>query len=148
MNAEQVNGMLFRAAALSLTAGVLHLLATVQYLPWRPEPAICLVVAAMAQLIYGVLLILRFWRYDDGGRQLPTDTPAARPTYRAGIVGNGALIVLFLIVHTVAAPFASAPEPPTLLGLIVVLAELALLTHLHLLLRNVTALVRTKRAIV
>jgi hypothetical protein len=145
MNVEQVNNMLFRAAALSMVAGVLHLVATIQYLSWRPELAICLVVAAMAQLIYGVLLILRFWRYDERGRQLPADTAAARPTYRAGIVGNGALILLFLMVHTVGAPFASEPEPPTLLGLIVVLAELALVAHLYLLLRNVTALVRTGR---
>lgn len=95
--------------------------------------------AAAAQFVYGLILIVQPWNYDetggrrDGGRY-------ARHFYRAGIAVNTFLIVLYLITRTVGIPFlgpsAGETEPFTPVGVATKLIEAALVVVLARLIRR------------
>jgi hypothetical protein len=127
------------AVLLSIGAGLMHGLNVREHLAEWWGYGFFFLFAAAGQFVYGLILIVQPWNYDetggrrDGGRY-------ARAFYRAGILGNGFLIVLYLVTRTVGIPWlgpaAGRTEPFTAIGLLTKLLEAALVVSLEILARS------------
>jgi len=115
---------LVRAVVLSAAASAIHMLMTpVYFQQWLGYGAFFFTVS-FAQLLYATSL-------------------AVAPTFRlelwAGIVGNGAIIAMWLVTRTLGIPFfgpeAGQVQPVGIPDLLATLVELALIVHLAVLLR-------------
>jgi len=110
--------MLYAAAGFSLVAAIVHLWATPEHFEeWWGYGAFFL-VSAVAQAAYAALLL-------------------ARPSQRfliAGIVGNSAIVLLYLVTRTLGIPFfgpeAGVVEGGGALGVIATASEAALVVGL------------------
>lgn len=116
--------MILRTVGLSIAAGLVHGFAAPSHLEeWVGYGAFFLFTAT-AQVCYAVYL----------GIEAPS-----RGTLWAGILGNAAIILLWLVTRTVGIPFfgpeAGEVEPIGLLDSISKLIELVLIIHLAALLR-------------
>ncbi len=117
------------AVILSIAASMVHGLNVQEHLAEWWGYGFFFLFAAAAQFVYGLVLIVQPWNYDetggrrDGGRY-------ARHFYRAGIAVNTFLILLYLITRTVGIPFlgpsAGQTEPFTPAGVATKLVEAAL----------------------
>jgi len=106
--------MLYGAAALSLTAALIHLWAMPEHLAeWWGYGAFFL-ATALAQGLYGVA-VLRW---------------PAQPLFLLGISGNLAIVVLYVVTRTAGVPFfgphAGEVEAADFLGMTATAAELVL----------------------
>ena len=136
-----ISRLLWWAAGLSFAAAVIHGIATPEHLEEWWGYGLFFVTAAIAQVAYGVLLLLRPWEWE---ADVPTDAPRteeyARLMYLLGIGGNAAIIALYVVSRTVGVPFlgpeAGEVEPVTQLGLISKATEVALIWCLAALLRR------------
>ena len=84
------------------------------------------IVSAAAQLVYGLLLLLFAIHLE---ARLPSWARSERLLYASGIVGNGALIALYVWTRTVgnfAGPATGEIEPVELIGILSKAAEVAL----------------------
>jgi hypothetical protein len=119
------------AAALSLAAGFVHMLATPPYFDLWVGYGMFFVVAVTAQLSYAVVL----WMY----HTLWHDHPH-RAWLWAGIVGNGLIIALWLFTRLVGIPVlgpqAWQVQPVGVLDLLAVIFEAGLIVCLVMLLRG------------
>jgi hypothetical protein len=93
------------------------------------------VVAALAQGIFGLLLLGAPWQYDAGGRYDPLrGAPVAVSLYTAGIAGNLVLVLVYLVTRTVGIPLlgpeAGEVESVGADGVIANTSELALIACL------------------
>lgn len=113
-----------RAMKLSIVAGLIHVLAAPSHLEeWIGYGAFFL-LASTAQVCYALLLAI--------------ETPS-RKLFWAGILGNAAIIALWVVTRTTGIPFfgpeAGEVEPVGLLDSISKITEVVLIYHLVLLLR-------------
>lgn len=129
-----------RAAALSVAAGAVHGLATAEHLREWWGYGLFFLLAGGAQVLYGVLLLVRPWRYDDSGGVRPDEGRRhERAFVLAGIAGNAAVVLLYVVTRTLGIPFfgpeAGEVEPVTPVGVVSKALELALIASLVALLR-------------
>ena len=124
---------------LSISAGLIHGLNVQEHLAEWWGYGFFFLFAAAGQFVYGLILIVQPWNYDetggrrDGGRY-------ARRFFLGGIAANGFLIVLYMVTRTVGIPFlgpsAGQTEPFTILGLATKLIEASLVAALITLVRR------------
>lgn len=129
------------AVTLSICAGLIHGLNVREHLAEWWGYGLFFLFAAAAQFVYGLILIVQPWNYDqtggprDGGRY-------ARHFYLAGIAANAFFIVLYLVTRTVGIPFlgpaAGQTEPFTVVGVLTKLVEAGLVAVLVTLARRET----------
>jgi hypothetical protein len=127
------------AVVLSISAGLIHGLNVQEHLAEWWGYGFFFLFAAAGQFVYGLILIVQPWNYDEtGGRR--DGRRYARMFYRGGIVANGFLIVLYLVTRTAGIPFlgpsAGQTEPFTPLGLATKLIEAALVVVLVIMVRR------------
>lgn len=121
------------AVILSISAGLLHGLNVQEHLAEWWGYGVFFLFAAAGQFVYGLILIVQPWNYDEtGGRR--DGRRYAQWFYGGGIVANGFLIVLYLVTRTAGVPFlgpsAGQTEPFTPVGLATKLVEAALVAAL------------------
>jgi hypothetical protein len=117
--------LLARAAALSVVAGLIHLvMGPVYFEEWLGYGAFFFAAAA-SQILFAMLL-------------------AAYPPHRsllwAGILGNAAIVALWAVTRTLGIPFfgpqAGMVQPVGIVDLAATLVEMALIAHLAVVLRT------------
>jgi hypothetical protein len=134
--------LVFWAATLSIGGGLVHALATGEHLAEWWGYGVFFIFAALAQICCGLIYFIQPWRYDEtgGNRSDEEAAPYGRPWFLAGIAGNSAIILLFLITRTVGIPFfgpgAGQAEPLTLLGVLSVIIETGIVACLTLAVRS------------
>jgi hypothetical protein len=106
---------------LSIGAGMMHGLNVQEHLAEWWGYGFFFLFAAAGQFLYGLVLIVQPWNYDQtGGRR--DGGGYARAFYRAGIVGNCFLILLYHDARPVGIPWlgpeAGETEPFTTLGIL------------------------------
>lgn len=118
-----------RAVALSAAAGWIHILAAPSHLNVWIGYGMFFISAAIAQILYAVLLGIE---------------PPKREYFWAGIIGNAAIMGLWIVTRTIGIPFlgpeAGVVEPVGLLDSFSKLIEVTLIVHLAVLLRAYPAL--------
>jgi hypothetical protein len=123
-------GVLVAAAALSLSAGIVHALVVPEYLSEWWGYGFFFTLAALCQITYGLVLFMRPWAYDETGGSRSESGGYAGPVYLAGACANLAIIGLYSITRTVGIPFfgpaAGKIEPVTALSLTVTVIEAVL----------------------
>ncbi|MGH9040241.1 MAG: hypothetical protein ACRDZ3_08420 [Acidimicrobiia bacterium] len=119
-----------QAGALSVAAGVGHGLVAPEHLREWWGYGLFFALAATGQVFFGAVLLAAPWRYDETGGHLPEGTGPERAMCLLGIVGNAAVIVLYLVTRTVGVPFlgpdAGRVEPFGAGGLVTTAFEAAL----------------------
>ena len=133
------SNLLSWAVILSISAGLLHGLNVQEHLAEWWGYGFFFLFAAAGQFVYGLILIVQPWNYDEtGGRR--DGRRYAQWFYRGGVVANGFLIVLYLVTRTAGVPFlgpsAGQTEPFTPLGLATKLIEAGLMAALITLVRR------------
>lgn len=118
------------AASLSLSAAVAHSLVTSEHqAEWWGYGAFFM-AATLAQTSYAVVLFLQPWHASADLRE-KRGIGTARPVYAAGIVGNLAIIGLYLVTRTIGVPFfgpeAGKVEEVTTISVVSKLLELGLI---------------------
>ncbi len=129
----QVQGMLYWVALFSMTAGLIHGIASTMYwAAWWGYAAFFLLVA-LAQVAAGLVLFIQPWRYDSTGGIRQGALHYARPFFVAGISFNGVLVVLWLVSRIVDLSLtaeATMRVPVTALGALASLIEVAIVFYL------------------
>lgn len=129
------------AAGLSAAAAIIHGLVAPEHLAeWWGYGAF-FIAATVAQGGYAILLALQPWRYDASGEhRAEHGAQAGRRVYLAGIVGNAAIVGLYVVTRTVGVPLlgpeAGEVEAVTPISLIATLSEVVLLWLLMRLYRS------------
>lgn len=136
---HQTERLLRGAAFASLAAGMIHGLNIQEHLNEWWGYGLFFLFAAAAQVVYGLVLLVRPWQYDEtGGRR--DGSRYSRRFYLAGIATNCFFILLYLVTRTVGVPLlgpaAGRVETVTVLGVLTKLAEAALVACLLTLLRR------------
>jgi hypothetical protein len=131
--------LVLTAAALSVGAGVAHAAVAPEHLEeWWGYGAF-FIVAAAAQIAFAIILVLEPW-----GRDWIPNRPALdharqrRWVYVAGIVGNVAIIGLYVVTRTIgipAGPHAGVVEEVTTIGVVTKAMEMGIVICLAQLLR-------------
>lgn len=123
-----------QAGALSVAAGVAHGLVAPEHLREWWGYGLFFAVAALGQVFFGALLLTAPWRYDETGGLMPGRTGPERALCLLGIVGNGAVILLYTVTRTVGVPLvgpaAGEVEPLGAGGVVTTLLEAALVVLL------------------
>lgn len=129
--------LLYGTAGLSVVAAVVHGLVTPEHFEEWWGYGTFFMLAALAQLFYGLLLVFQPWQPDPIRE---TKGFSVQYLYWAGIIGNGFLIFLYIVTRTVGIPFfgpeAGEVEAVTLLSLLAKGVEAALIVALFMLLRR------------
>lgn len=126
------------AGGLSVAAGLIHGGLIEDHLEEWWGYGVFFLLAAMAQGMYGVALLLQdVWKEDDGPNR--PRKPGVR-WYAVGIAGNVGVIALYIVTRTVGIPLfgpaAGETEPVTPVGIVSKALEVALVVVLaRLLLR-------------
>lgn len=122
MSEGAARGWRWRAVALSLAAGLVHIFVSPLYFAqWIGYGAFFVTVAALQGI----------------GAMALVAGPPHRFFYWAGIVGNGGVVLMWVITRTVGIPFfgpaAGEVQPVGVPDLLATLIELALIVHLAVL---------------
>ena len=127
------------AAALSVGAGFVHATVVPEHLEEWWGYGWFFIVAAVAQIAFAVLLVLDPWRRDWIPYRPPLDQARQRRwVYVAGILGNVALIGMYLVSRTLgipAGPDGGLVEEVTAIGVITKAMEIGIVVCLVQLLR-------------
>ncbi len=131
------------AAGLSIAAALIHTSVAPEHLSEWWGYGIFFLLAGLAQGLFGLLLLLRPWRYDEKGNlRTGPEAHSVRQLYILGIVGNAAIIFLYLVTRTVGIPFlgpeAGSVEPWTPISLVSKLIEVATIVCLARLIKHAT----------
>lgn len=120
------------AASLSITAALIHIAVMPEHLEEWWGYGVAFLVMALAQAVLGVVLLARAW--------LPNPDPSGRLwdrygklILRAGIIGNAAIVGLFLLTRSLGIPLGPAAgqvEPVTTISAVSTLVEVILITSL------------------
>jgi len=127
------------AGSLSLTAALFHAIVMPEHFREWWGYGLFFFIAALAQAVYGIGLLVRAWRMRPLGVFDSIWQHRAREFYLAGIIGNLAIILLFLITRTLGIPLgpdAGEVEAVTTISLVSTVVELALVGCLLFLLAN------------
>lgn len=93
------------AGGLAIAAALVHGVVSQGHVDEWWGYAAFFVVAALAQGIFGLLLLGAPWQYDAAGRYDPLrGAPVARALYTAGIAGTLVLVIVYLVTRTVGIP--------------------------------------------
>ena len=126
-------GLLRWAVILSVAAGLIHGLNVREHLAEWWGYGFFFLFAAAVQFVYGLILIVQPWNYDETGGHRDGHRYARR-FYRSGVVVNFFLIALYLVTRTVGIPFlgpsAGQTEPFTPIGVATKLMEAGLVVVL------------------
>jgi hypothetical protein len=121
---------LWLAAALSLTAGIVHLFVSPGYLGEWWGYGFFFIWAGLAQIAYALIIFVQPWMFETGGAHDNKSRATRRAVYLIGAGGNAVIIALYVITRTVGIPFvgpsAGAIEPMTPISVITTAAELIL----------------------
>lgn len=113
-----------------MAAGVAHGLVAPEHLREWWGYGLFFALAAIGQVFFGALLLAAPWRYDETGGLVPERTGPERALGLLGIVGNAAVILLYVVTRTVGVPFlgpaAGEVEPLGAGGVVTTLLEAAL----------------------
>ncbi len=101
------SGTLLVAAGLSLGVGIVHALVMPEHLIEWWGYGFFFMLAALAQLTYGLLLFMRPWAYDESGAFRSESSRQARSVYLAGAGGNLAIAALYAVTRMVGVPFSA-----------------------------------------
>jgi hypothetical protein len=133
----ETKNLLFGAAGLSIGAAVVHGIVTPEHFEEWWGYGTFFMMAALIQLFYGLLLVFQPWQPDPVRE---TKGFSATYLYWAGIIGNGFLIVLYVITRTVGIPFfgpeVGEVEAVSAISLISKVIESLLIAALVILLRR------------
>jgi hypothetical protein len=137
ITALEMKKLLYGTAGLSIAASFIHGMVTQEHFEEWWGYGMFFIVAALAQLFYGLLLIFQPWQPDPIRH---TEGFSAESIYWMGIIGNGFLILLYMVTRTVGIPFfgpeAGEVEPVTLLSLIAKGVEIVMIIALVVLLQR------------
>lgn len=137
LQSVETKQLLYGAAGLSIAAAFIHGLVTPEHFEEWWGYGTFFMLAALVQLFYGLLLIFQPWQPDPIRERAGF---SAKYLYWAGIIGNGFLIVLYIITRTLGIPFfgpeAGEIESVTLLSLLSKLTEVILIVVLGVLVRR------------
>ena len=133
-DALEADGAVYLAALLSLATGIAHAMVMAEYWnEWWGYGAF-FILAALGQMMYGLLLFIQPWRYDATGGMNGGGYRAARRVFLAGAWANASIVALYTVTRTIGVPVfgpeAGQVEPVTALSLIVQIAELLLIACL------------------
>lgn len=109
---------------LSLTAGVIHGIASTAYWTEWWGFATFFLLVGLAQAAAGLVVFIQPWRYDSTGGVREADARYARPFFMAGIIFNSGLVLLWLASRLVRLPPGGLDAGMTV-GLVTVLGVLA-----------------------
>jgi uncharacterized membrane protein len=120
------------AAGFSIATALIHTGVAPEHLSEWWGYGLFFILAGVAQGLYGLLLLLRPWRYDERSNLRSGPEPrSVRKLYIGGILANAAIIFLYLITRTLGIPFfgpaAGAVEPWTPLGIVSKLIEIMII---------------------
>ena len=131
---HSLESLVYTAGALALAAGVIHGVATAEYWNGWWGYAAFFTYAAISQIVYGLVLFIQPWRYDETGGLRASSHAVARRVFVGGVIGNGLIIILYVITRTVGIPFfgpaAGHVLPVTPLSAVSKLTEAALIIYL------------------
>lgn len=152
MPVANIRYLMYATAALSILAGLVHGVVTPEHFEEWWGYGLFFFVATFAQVAYSVLLLLRPWAHDEtGGERNDAETDRRTVTYYvAGIVGNLAIIALWLVTRVIGVPFfapaAGEVEAVTLISGVSKAIEVALIVCLIALMRRTHASYQRKGA--
>ncbi len=128
------------AGALSICAGAVHGIVAPEHLEEWWGYGTFFLLSAMAQVIYGIIIIAQPWSYDEKGHFRTDVARYSRPVYLAGAGFNLFIVLLYLITRTIGVPFfgpeAGEIEPVSTISLVSKFIEIVLIGVLILLLRQ------------
>lgn len=125
---ESPVAMLIKSAALlSIAAAVIHSYVIPEHLDeWWGYGAF-FIAATVLQGLYGIVILLQPWLYDKDGTRLANSAGYERPLYLLGIIGNTAVIGLYVVTRTIGIPLfgpeAGEVEQVTMVGLLSKITE-------------------------
>ncbi len=134
--------LLQMAGALSVAVGVIHLLVSPEHLAEWVGYGFFFMVAGIAQLAYGLALLLLPWLSDDSDAFVRGTMRGVRKIYLGGVAVNLAIVALWIVTRTVGIPLgpqAGSVEPLDALSLVATIVELALVAMLSLLAQHSAA---------
>lgn len=130
-----------QAVVLSITAGLSHGINVREHLDEWWGYGLFFLFAAATQFIYGLILIVQPWNYDESGGHRD-GSRYARHFYLAGIALNAFMVALYLVTRTVGIPLlgpeAGQIEAFSVLGVLTKVVELSLVATLLVLVRRST----------
>jgi hypothetical protein len=95
MQTENSTRVLYWAAGLSIASALIHGGVAPEHLSEWWGYGVFFIVAGLGQGLYGLLLLLRPWRYDATGNiREGGDSDYGRKYYLLGIIGNVAIVFL------------------------------------------------------
>ncbi len=114
----------YTAAVLTLIAGIIHGLYIQEHFEEWWGYGWFFLISTIAQLVYVPLILMPLGRF-------------TRTVYWIGIIGNAAIVIMYLVTRTLGIPFfgpgAGEIEEASLLGIISVVAEILLIIALAVL---------------
>ena len=135
------------AGGLSIAASVVHGFVAPEHFEEWWGYGVFFMLAALAQLVYGFHLLQLSSIVTAADRAWMANAPLLRKIFWAGIVGNVALVVLYVVTRTLGIPFfgpeAGTVEAVSPAGVVTKAVEIALVVLLLRLLKDVTAPSRT-----
>ncbi|MBI1730968.1 hypothetical protein HY229_00980 [Candidatus Acetothermia bacterium] len=132
--------LLFWASGCSICAGIIHGANAPEHLSEWWGYGTFFLLAAMAQMVFAIVLLLQPWKYDAKGADRPDPERYAKPVYLTGIWLSAFLILLYVITRTIGIPLfgpgAGEIESVTVLGVASKVFEGALIIVLAMLIRR------------
>lgn len=130
------------AAFFSIAAAFIHSYVVPEHLnEWWGYGAF-FIAATVLQALYGLVLLTQPWRYEKDGSTKSNRAGYERSVYLLGIVGNAAVIGLYIVTRTVGIPLfgpeAGEVEPVTILGILSKATEVLIVVCLVQLYRRVS----------
>lgn len=137
LRSVESKNLLYGAAGLSVCAAVIHGIVTPEHFEEWWGYGTFFMMAALVQLFYSLLLIFQPWQPDP---IRGTKGFSVVYLYLVGIIGNGFLIVLYIVTRTFGIPFfgpeAGEVESVSAISLLSKAIELILILALVILLRR------------
>lgn len=139
-NERSNKSLLYVGSGLSIGAGIIHALNVTEHLSEWWGYGTFFIFAAMAQIMFAIILLLQPWKYDAKGADRPDPERYARPVYFTAISISAFLIFLYIITRTVGIPFfgpaAGEVESVTVLGVASKVFEAGLIIVLLMLIQR------------
>ena len=110
------------AGLLSITAAFIHSYVIPEHLSEWWGYGVFFIGTTVLQGLYGIAILLQPWRYEKDGTPLISNASYEKPLYLLGIIGNIAIMILYVITRTLGIPLfgpdAGEVERVTIAGLL------------------------------